>query len=72
MASQHLGEDAGVEVGDDVARRRNGRIDEAVTLTARLRSKRRMDAKPRPGSTTATWLVQNAEGCVVVMSDDDQ
>ena len=29
---------------------------EAVTLTARLRSMRRMEAKPRPGSTTATEL----------------
>ena len=28
---------------------------EAVTLTARLRSTRRMEGKRRPGSTTATW-----------------
>jgi len=29
---------------------------DAVTFTARLRSIRRIEAKPRPGSTSATWL----------------
>ena len=29
---------------------------DAVTFTARLRLTRLIDAKPRPGSTCATWL----------------
>ena len=40
---------------------------EAVTLTARFRSTRRIDANPRPGSTAATWLNGTSPPSVVRM-----